>query len=365
MRGGTAFVVYTPALCSQSRLYPMRYLITGGAGFIGSHLTDRLIESGHHVHAYDNLSTGNLANVEQWADHEQFTLTVGNVLDRHTLEQCVEECDRIVHLAAAVGVKRVMDTPVETIQTNVGGTENVLELARHHDMKTLIASTSEIYGKAMQKEESLDALSEEDDWTLGATSKRRWAYACSKAMDEFLAKAYYDEYDVPVLCVRFFNTVGPRQSSRYGMVIPNFAERALADEPIQVHGDGTQTRCFTHVHDAIRAVLGLLDTPEAEGEVFNVGQTDEISIKDLAERVRELSDSSSEITYIPYEEVYGPGFEDMKRRTPDISKLQSTIHFEPEFSLEDILHDVINELTSQSDETEETTDLRRFTSSRS
>ena len=341
----------------------MRYLLTGGAGFIGSHLTDRLIDAGHHVHAYDNLSTGRLANVEQWADHDRFTLTVGNVLDDNTLEQCVEECDRIVHLAAAVGVKRIMETPVETIQTNVGGTENVLELARHHDKKTLIASTSEIYGKAMQKDGTLDALSEDDDWTLGATNKRRWAYACSKAMDEFLAKAYYDEYDLPVICVRFFNTVGPRQSSRYGMVIPNFVERALSDEPIQVHGDGTQTRCFTHVHDAVRAVLGLLETPEAEGDIFNVGQRSEISIKELAHRVRNLSGSSSEITYTPYEEVYGPGFEDMKRRTPDISKLQSTIDFEPEFSLEDILLDVIEEVTSRSEETEEKIDLKRFESS--
>ena len=340
----------------------MRYLITGGAGFIGSHLTDRLIDAGHHVHAYDNLSTGNRANVEQWADHEQFTLTVGNVLDEQTLEQCVEACDRIVHLAAAVGVKRIMETPVETIQTNVGGTENVLELARAHDKKTLIASTSEIYGKAMQKDSSLDALSEEGDWTLGATSKRRWAYACSKAMDEFLAKAYYDEYDLPVICVRFFNTVGPRQSSRYGMVIPNFVQRALADEPIQVHGDGTQTRCFTHVNDAIRAVMGLLETPEAEGEIFNVGQRDEISIKELAERVRNLSGSSSKITYIPYEDVYGPGFEDMKRRTPDISKLQSTIDFTPKFSLDDILQDVIEEMTSQSGTTDKE---KQFDSSRS
>jgi len=201
----------------------------------------------------------------------------------------------------------------------------------------------------MSKGESLDALQEEGDWTLGATSKRRWAYACSKAMDEFLAQAYHDEYDLPVICARFFNTVGPRQSSRYGMVIPNFVERALADEPIQVHGDGTQTRCFTHVHDAVRAVLGLLEAPAAEGEVVNIGQTDEISINELAERVCELSGSSSPLTHIPYEEVYGPGFEDMKRRTPDISKLQSTIDFEPAFSLDDILEDVIDEVRSQND----------------
>jgi UDP-glucose 4-epimerase len=341
----------------------MRYLITGGAGFIGSHLTDRLLEDGDRVHVLDNLSTGRLDNVRQWLDHDRFTLTVGSVLDEHTLEQCVESCDRIVHLAAAVGVKRVMETPVETIQTNVGGTENVLQFARYHEKKTLLASTSEIYGKAMQTTPSLDALSEGDDWTLGATNKRRWAYACSKAMDEFLAQAYHDEYGLPVTCVRFFNTVGPRQSSRYGMVIPSFVERALKDQPIEVHGDGTQTRCFTHVHDAVRAVLKLFDVPAANGEIFNVGRPDEISIKQLAERVRDLSGSSSEITYVPYEEVYGPGFEDMKRRTPDISKLQATIDFEPAFSLEDILQDVIEDVRSRGETPERSVAVESFPAS--
>jgi len=223
----------------------MKYLITGGAGFIGSHLSDALLEQGHHVHAFDNLSTGCLANVQHLDDHDRFSLTVGNVQDENALEQCVVECDRIVHLAAAVGVQRIMDRPVETLQTNVGGTENVLQLAHSHDKKTFIASTSEVYGKAMDKDDDLEALSEEDDWTLGPTSKRRWAYACSKALDEFLAQAYAAEYDLPVVIARFFNTVGPRQSGRYGMVIPRFVERALADEPIEVYGDGTQTRCFT------------------------------------------------------------------------------------------------------------------------
>lgn len=327
----------------------MRYLITGGAGFIGSHLVQRLLDDGHEVHVLDNLSTGRRANVDKWADHDRFALTVGNVLDEPTLAPCVEACDRIVHLAAAVGVKRVMEKPVETIQTNVGGTENVLEMAREYDTKVLLASTSEIYGKAMQTDPALDSLSEDGDWTLGATSKRRWAYACSKAMDEFLAQAYYDEYDLPVICVRFFNTVGPGQSSRYGMVIPNFVERALDDRPIQVYGDGTQTRCFTHVHDAVRAVRRLLDTPAAEGEVFNVGRPEEISINRLAERVKALAGSSSTITHVPYEEVYGPGFEDMKRRTPDITKLQDTIDFVPSRSLEEILRDVIAEMKKRSD----------------
>jgi UDP-glucose 4-epimerase len=327
----------------------MKYLITGGAGFIGSHLTDALLEQGHHVHAFDNLSTGRLANVQHLDDHDRFSLTVGNVQDYHTLEKCVVECDRIVHLAAAVGVQRIMDQPVETLQTNVGGTENVLQLAHYHDKKTLLASTSEVYGKAMDKDDDLEALSEEDDWTLGPTSKRRWAYACSKALDEFLAQAYHDEHDLPVIAARFFNTVGPRQSGRYGMVIPRFVERALAGEPIEVYGDGTQTRCFTHVADAVRAVQGLLEAPGTEGEVFNVGQGTELSINELAERVRTLADSNSEIVRVPYEEVYGPGFEDMKRRTPDVSKLRTATGYEPQHTIDDILRDVIAFMTETED----------------
>jgi len=325
----------------------MHYLITGGAGFIGSHLTDALLEAGHHVHVLDNLSTGRLENVRHHADHDRFSLTVGNVLDYRTLEQCVVACDRIVHLAAAVGVKLIMEKPVETIQSNVGGTENVLQLAHYHDKKVLIASTSEVYGKAMQKEEDIDALDESDDWTLGPTSKRRWAYACSKAMDEFLAQAYYDEHDVAVTTARFFNTVGPRQSGRYGMVIPTFVEQALAGDPIQVHGDGTQTRCFTHVQDAVRAVVGLLDAPDAVGEVYNVGSEEEVSINELAERVRSLTGSDSEIVHIPYEEVYGPGFEDMQRRTPNIDKLRAAIGYEPKHATDQILRDVIDHMQAQ------------------
>lgn len=320
----------------------MRYLITGGAGFIGSHLADALLEEGHTVHAFDNLSTGRLENIAHLADHDRFHLTVGNVLDAHTLGQHIEESDRVVHLAAAVGVKRVMEQPVETITTNVKGTENVLEKARYHGKKVAIASTSEVFGKAMQKDPTLDALSEDDDWTLGPTSKRRWAYACSKAMDEFLAQAYADEYGLPVIALRFFNTVGPRQTGRYGMVIPNFVTQALAGDDIRVFGDGKQTRCFTHVHDAVRAVMLLMDTPAAEGEVFNVGNTDEISINELAERVRTLTESASSIVHIPYEEVYGPGFEDMRRRTPDLRKIEEATGYTPTHSTDDILRDVIS-----------------------
>lgn len=328
----------------------MKYLVTGGAGFIGSHLADRLIEQGHRVHVLDNLSTGQLANVRHWRDHDRFTLTVGSVLDKGTLGQCVVDCDRIVHLAAAVGVERIMTDPVDTILTNVRGTEIVLELAHQHDKKTLVASTSEVYGKAMSQNGGMDSLSETDNITLGATTKRRWAYACSKAMDEFLAQAYYDEYDLPVLCVRFFNTVGPRQSERYGMVVPTFVKRALEGEPLQVHGDGTQTRCFIHVSDAIRAVMKLLNEPAAEGEVVNVGRPEEVSIGGLAERVRALAEADVEITNVPYEEVYGDGFEDMKRRTPDLSKVNDLIDFDPQYGLDDILRNVINHVRMRQSE---------------
>ena len=322
----------------------MKVLITGGAGFIGSHLADALLDAGHSVHAYDNLSTGRRQNIAHLEDNERFSLTIGNVLDRHTLEHGIREADIVIHLAAAVGVKRVMEKPVETIKTNVGGTENVLELANYLGTRAAIASTSEVYGKAMQKDESLESLSETDDWTLGTTNKRRWAYAASKAMDEFLAKAYADEHGLDVIALRFFNTVGPRQGSRYGMVIPNFVRQALAGEDIRVFGDGEQTRCFTHVYDAVEAVHRLVTTDGLKGEVFNIGSTHEISINDLAERIRELTGSSSEIVRIPYEEAYGPGFEDMRRRTPDVSKLNSTIGFVPERSTDEILTDVIQQM---------------------
>lgn len=316
-------------------------LITGGAGFIGSHLADALIKRGDFVHAYDNLSTGDVANIEHLRAHDRFAFTEADVLDWDRLEECMAQADRVIHLAAEVGVKRIMERPVETIITNVRGTEYVLELAHEHDVQAIIASTSEVYGKAMEKEAGLESLSESDDWTLGSSSKRRWAYACSKAMDEFLALAYADEHGLPVVVTRFFNTVGPRQSSRYGMVIPAFVRQALEGEPLRVHGDGTQTRCFTHVQDAVSAVLGLMESDEAQGRVFNVGSPEEISIRELAQRVIENTGSSSAITYIPYEEVYGPGFEDMKRRTPDLSRIQDAIGYEPQHSLDDILQDVI------------------------
>lgn len=319
----------------------MRYLITGGAGFIGSHLADYLIERGHSVLAYDNLSTGRLENIRHLRDHTRFELAIGNVLDYHTLEQQVLQCDRIVHLAAAVGVKLIMEQPVETIVTNVQGTENVLKLANYHDRKALIASTSEVYGKSMDKDTGIDQLREDNDWALGPTTKRRWAYACSKAMDEFLAMAYHDEKGLPVIVARFFNTVGPRQTGRYGMVIPSFVQQALAGDSIRVFGDGEQTRCFTHVGDTVRAIVDLMEAPDAVGQIFNVGSNEEISINHLAKRIRQLTGSASEITHIPYEEVYGPGFEDMRRRTPDITKLQQIIGYSPSYTTDDILNAVL------------------------
>lgn len=319
----------------------MRYLITGGAGFIGSHLADYLIEQGHSVHIIDNLSTGRLENVQHLFHHERFESTIADILDYHTLEQHISRCDQVFHLAAAVGVRLIMEQPVETIVTNVQGTENILKLASIYGKKVLLASTSEVYGKLMDTSEGIEALSETDDWTLGPTTKRRWAYACSKAIDEFLALAYFEEKQLPVVIARFFNTVGPRQTGRYGMVIPNFVQSALANEPIKVFGDGEQSRCFTYVGDAIRAITQLMDTPEAKGQVFNIGSNHEITINQLAQRVRELANSTSKIEHIPYEKTYGPGFEDMRRRTPDISKLQKAINYKPGHNTDDILREVI------------------------
>jgi UDP-glucose 4-epimerase len=319
----------------------MKYLITGGAGFIGSHLSDRLIDDGHEVTVIDNLSTGKLSNINHLRDNPNFRIKVSSVMDYDTLEQLVEECDQIYHLAAAVGVKLIMENPVETIITNVQGSENILKLASYYDKKVLIASTSEVYGKLMENNGEINKLKEDGDWQLGSTGKRRWAYACSKAMDEFLSLAYYDEKKLPVVVVRFFNTVGPRQTGTYGMVIPNFVQKALLNESIQVHGDGEQSRCFTYVTDAVDAIITLMDTPEAEGQVFNVGGKEEISMNELAQKVKELTGSDSEINHIPYEEVYGKGFEDMRRRTPDLTKIKEAIGYEPTHTTEDILENVI------------------------
>lgn len=319
----------------------MRYLVTGGAGFIGSHLSERLLEDGHEVLVVDNYSTGRPENVAHLADHPHLELIEGDIMSYPLMEDLVSRCDAVYHMAAAVGVKLIMDEPVETLTTNVRGTEIVLELASTHGKKVFLASTSEVYGKTLENNGHIHALREDEDRTLGATSRKRWAYACSKAFDEFLALAYREERGLELVISRFFNTVGPRQTGRYGMVVPNFVKRALAGEPLVVHGDGEQSRSFTHVGDAVGAATRLMELPEAEGQVYNIGHGETITINELAEKVRELTGSSSPIEHVPYEEVYGEGFEDMRRRTPDIGKLQAALGYEPAHDIDDILRDVI------------------------
>ncbi|MCF7804198.1 MAG: GDP-mannose 4,6-dehydratase [Candidatus Marinimicrobia bacterium] len=319
----------------------MKYLITGGAGFIGSNLADQLIENGHKVVVIDDLSTGRLENINHLSDNDNFEYHVANIMNYGLLEYLVEQADIVYHLAAAVGVRLIMENPVETIITNVRGTENVLEACSKHNKKVLIASTSEVYGKLQELNGGIDLLNEEDDWMLGPTSKRRWAYAASKSLDEFLSLAYYDEKKLPVVIVRLFNTVGPRQRSRYGMVLPNFVKRALLNEKITVHGDGEQTRSFTYIDDVTWALTELMEREGVFGQIYNLGNGEEISINELAELVKEKADSKSEIVHIPYEEVYGPGFEDMQRRTPDITKIQEAIGYEPQYNINEIVERVI------------------------
>ena len=320
----------------------MRALITGGAGFIGSHLAEALLAAGHQVFVIDNLSTGSIQNIEPLKAHAAFKYVVGDITNEPLLAELVDDCDVVFHLAAAVGVKLIVEEPVRTIETNVHGTEVVLKHANKKKKLVILASTSEVYGK------STDVPFHEDaDLVLGPTPKHRWAYACSKAIDEFLALAYWKERKLPVVIVRFFNTVGPRQTGRYGMVIPNFVRQALAGQPITVHGDGSQTRSFCHVRDVVGALLRLMDEPRAVGEVFNVGNSQEISIMALAERVRALTASGSPIVTIPYDQAYESGFEDMPRRVPDLSKIHALVGYEPRTDLDAILADVIDDFRRQ------------------
>lgn len=319
----------------------MNILITGGAGFIGSHLADRLVETGKEVYAIDDLSTGCLKNIEHLQNTPGFHLIVDTVLNEVMMEELVSKCDQIYHMAAVVGVKQIMNRPVETLETNVKGTETVLRKANRHKRRVLIASTSEVYGKAVD-DNPYCLLTEDTDRLMGSTTKRRWAYACSKALDEFLALAYYEEKKLPVVIARMFNTVGPRQTGQYGMVIPNFVRKALIGKPITVYGDGNQSRSFTHISDVVEALIRLMAEPRAVGQVVNVGGTEEITIKELAFLVKEMSKTESEIEYIPYERAYGPGFEDMKRRCPDISKIRDLIGFEPKVDLRGIIQSVID-----------------------
>ncbi|MEO5895888.1 MAG: GDP-mannose 4,6-dehydratase [Vicinamibacterales bacterium] len=320
----------------------MRLLITGGAGFIGSHLSEALLERGDEVFVLDNLSTGSITNILHLKDLPKFHYQIDAVENEPLLAELIDRCDVVVHFAAAVGVKLIVEQPVHTIETNVHGTEVVLKLANKKKKLVLIASTSEVYGKSTNV-----PFTEDADLVLGPTSKHRWAYACSKMIDEFLALAYWKERKLPVIIVRFFNTVGPRQTGQYGMVIPNFVRQALAGQPITVFGDGTQSRSFTYVGDVVRAVVALINEPGAVGQVFNIGNGNEITINDLAEKVKALSGSQSEIVRIPYDQAYESGFEDMPRRVPDIRKINALIGYEPTVELDEILHKVIESFRQQ------------------
>ncbi len=314
----------------------MKFFITGGAGFIGSHMAERLLERGDKVLVLDDLSTGSMDNIAHLVGRPGFEYRIGSALDAPLVTECVDRCDVTVHLAAAVGVRLIVERPVHTIETNIGATETVLDAAAKKQKLTLVASTSEVYGKSVKL-----PFSEEDDLQLGPTSHSRWAYACSKALDEWLALAYYREKKVPVILARLFNTVGPRQTGRYGMVLPNFAAQALAGEPITVYGTGTQSRCFGHVNDAVEALLRMVASPATIGQVFNVGNDEEVTIHRLAELVRDEAGSESEIRLVPYSEAYAEGFEDMLRRVPDVRKLERTIGFRPRTPLSQIITDVV------------------------
>ena len=315
----------------------MRVLITGGAGFIGSHLADAYLQRGDEVLVIDDLSTGTIENIQHLKSNPKFHYTIDSVHNQPVTAELVDQCEVVFHLAAAVGVKLIVESPVRTIETNVRGTEVVLALANKKQKRVLVASTSEVYGL------SADVPFKEDgNLVMGATTKGRWSYACSKAIDEFLALAYWREKKLPTTIVRLFNTVGPRQTGRYGMVIPTFVKQALAGRPITVYGDGRQTRCFGYVGDVVGALIKLMDTTESIGQVFNIGSTEEISILQLAEKVKELTQSTSEIVFVPYDDAYEEGFEDMPRRVPDTNKINQLVGFKPEMTLDGILETVIS-----------------------
>ncbi|MBD0371753.1 MAG: GDP-mannose 4,6-dehydratase [Pyrinomonadaceae bacterium] len=314
----------------------MRVLITGGAGFIGSHLSDAYLERGDEVYVIDDLSTGSIENIQHLKNNPRFHYTIDSVHNQPIAAELVDRCDVIFHLAAAVGVKLIVESPVRTIETNVRGTEVMLNLANKKKKKMLIASTSEVYGLSTEV-----PFREDGHLVMGATTKGRWSYACSKAIDEFLALAYWREKKLPTIVVRLFNTVGPRQTGQYGMVIPTFVKQALAGRPITVYGDGTQSRCFGYVGDVVGALIRLMEHPQAVGQVFNIGSNEEVTIRELAEQVKALTNSNSEIIFVPYDEAYEEGFEDMPRRVPDITKVQALVGFRPQMSLDGILKSVI------------------------
>ena len=314
----------------------MQVLITGGAGFIGSHLAEELLRGGHTVHALDDLSTGSIANIRHLRDRPGFGYTIDSCHDNRVVAELVDDADYVFHLAAAVGVQLIVDSPVRTLETNVHCTEIVLAQANKKHKPVFIASTSEVYGKS-----SNIPFAEDGDIVMGATTRGRWAYACSKALDEFLAIAYHRERQLPIVVGRLFNTVGPRQTGRYGMVVPTFVRQALASQPITVYGSGEQQRCFCHVRDVVRALADVATRDDLYGQVLNIGSTEEISMMQLAERVREATQSESEIVLVPYSEAYGEGFEDMPRRVPDLTRIQNALGWAPTADLDEIIADVI------------------------
>jgi len=315
----------------------LKILITGGSGFIGSHLADAYIDRRDEVFIIDDLSTGSIDNIEHLKPHPRFHYTIDTVQNTPVVAELVDRCDVIFHLAAAVGVKLIVESPVRTIETNVRGTEVILSVANKKKKRVLIASTSEVYGLSEQV-----PFREDGNLVMGATTKGRWSYACSKAIDEFLALAYWREKKLPTTVVRLFNTVGPRQTGQYGMVIPTFVKQALAGRPITVYGTGEQTRCFAFVGDVVKALVALMDRQDSIGEVYNVGSSEEVSINTLADRIRTLTTSESEVVHVPYSEAYEEGFEDMPRRVPDTAKIHSLIGFRPDTTLDSILKSVIS-----------------------
>ncbi|MFA6599677.1 MAG: GDP-mannose 4,6-dehydratase [Candidatus Omnitrophota bacterium] len=318
-----------------------KVLITGGAGFIGSHLVEELLQRGHEVSILDNLSTGRMENIAHLEKNEKFHVVIGDILNATLVDKLIERADWVFHLAAAVGVQLIVKDPIGVLTTNIKGSENVIETAYRYHRKILIASTSEIYGK-----NSKGPLKEEDDRILGSTTKSRWSYSTSKAVDEILAYTYWKEKKLPSIIVRLFNTVGPRQTGHYGMVVPRFVDQALKGKDITVYGDGNQTRCFLYVKDVTKAMIKLMEDPAAVGQVFNLGSQQEVSIRELAEKVIQMTGSSSRIVYIPYDQAYEEGFEDMQRRVPDTSKAAKAIGFKPTADLEKILQMVIEEFKS-------------------
>lgn len=320
----------------------MKILITGGAGFVGSHLADKLHNEGHDITVIDDLSTGRYQNVAHLEGKERFRLIIDTVLHESLMEELIRESDRVYHMASAVGVKLIMEHPVKTIETIFRGTDVVLGCCARFRKRVLIPSTSEVYGKSTQV-----PFSEDNDILKGSTSKHRWAYACAKELDEFLALAHWKETRLPVVVVRLFNTVGPRQTGQYGMVVPNFVKSAVRNEPVTVHGDGGQSRCFGHVLDVVEGLTKVIESPECFGQVINIGNAEEITIKQLAEKAIALTGSKSEIRYIPYEEAYGEGFEDMRRRVPSLEKAKRLVGYEPTRTLDEIIHDVAKQFQDE------------------